>query len=283
MKKKAVIIILGGLLLVTFFFSLFTLDEREQAVITQFGKAVRIVKQAGLHFKLPFIQEVITFDRWILEYDAEPTEVYTKDKKSIVIDNFAKWRINDPLEFLKSVRSVHEAQSRLDDIIYSELRAEVSKNTLEEVIREKRSAIMEAITQKSNEKALRYGMEIVDVRIKRADLPPENEQHVFERMRAEREREAKRYRSEGEEKALEIKAEADKEVVLIKASAYEEAEKIKGEGDREAIRIYGQVFARSPRFFTFLRTLEAYKKVFTKDTTVILSTESELFKYLKKE
>jgi len=251
-------------------------------IILQLGEPVKVIKEPGLKMKIPFIQKIVRFDKRFLEYDAAPREIITADKKTLVVDNYARWRITKPLEVYKTVRDVKGALSRLDDIVYSQLREELGIHTLSEVVSTRRSRIMRNVLEKSAAKLKSFGIEIVDVRIKRAELPKENEKAVFGRMRAEREREAKRYRSEGEEEAQKIRSSADRDKEIILAQAYKKAQIIKGEGDAMAIKIYAEAFQKDPEFFDFIRSLEAYEKSLTSDaTTMILSTDSEFFRYLK--
>lgn len=278
--KKGTIIILLVIILIGVNMALFTVDETNLAIITQLGKYVRTVKEAGLHLKIPLIQTVHYFEKRILEYDASPAEILTKDKKNLVVDNYARWQIIDPLKFYQTVRNEVGAQARLDDIVYADLREELARHNLSEIIDARREGIMETVFKRSEEKARQYGIKIIDVRIKRADLPQEVEESVYARMKAERERIAKKYRSEGEEEAAKIRAETDKEKVIILANAYKEAQKAKGEGDAQAIKIYAQAFEKDPEFYDFLRTLETYKKTIDKETTFVLRSDSELFKYI---
>lgn len=261
---------------------LFTVDQTESVLLVQLGKPVRVIHDPGLHVKVPFVQQVIFFDNRILEYDAAAKGIITRDKKNLVVDNYAKWRIKDPLKFYQTMRNEFGAQARLDDIIYSNLRAELGKYDLIQMVAENRSQIMEAVTLDTNRKALSYGIEVVDVRIKRADLPPENEKHVYDRMKAEREQEAKRYRSEGEEAAMKIKAEADKEKTIILAEANRKSQELKGEGDAAATKIYAEAFQKDPEFFEFIRSMEAYKKSLPDRTLLLIGPESEFFRFLKK-
>jgi membrane protease subunit HflC len=262
-------------------FSVFTVSERQQAVVTQLGKPVRVVKDPGLHFKIPFLQQVTYFDDRLLDYDSAPTEVVTKDKKTLVVDNYSRWRIVDPLRFLQTVRDENGAQARLDDIIYSELRLELGLHTLNEIVAQKRREIFRKVTGRSNKKAKEYGIEVLDVRVKRADLPAENEKAVYDRMRAERQRIARQYRSEGKEQALRIRAETDKLRTIMLADAYEQEQRLRGEGDAEAIRIYAEAFQSDPEFYAFLRTLEAYRKSLKENTTVILPPDTQFLRFLK--
>ncbi len=260
--------------------ALFTIDETEQAIITQLGKYVRTVSEPGLNFKVPFLQSVHKFEDRVLEYDAAAAPVITSDKKHLVIDNYARWKIVDPLKLYQTVRDESGAQARLDDIVFSELREEVARHTLTEIISVNRETIMEKVHKQCDEKAREYGIEVIDVRIKRADLPSEVARSVYARMKAERERIAKKYRSEGEEEAVKIRATTDKVKTILLAEAYREAEKVRGEGDAGAITIYAEAFEKDPEFYAFIRTLEAYERSLGRDTTVILPSDSEFFQYL---
>jgi membrane protease subunit HflC len=259
----------------------FMVDETKQAIVVQLGKPVSGVKGPGLHFKIPFIQDVIEFERRLLDYDASPAEILTADKKTLVVDNYAKWKVIDPLLFYQRVRNVRGAQSRLDDIIFAELRVELGRHLMAEIINTRRSEIMEAVTKRSDSQAKAYGISVADVRIKRADLPQENERAVFGRMKAEREREAKRYRSEGQEAALRLRAEADRERTVILAEAYRQAETLRGQGEAEATRIYAEAFGYDPEFYAFLRSLESYRKSMDEKTTLVLSPNDEFLKFMK--
>ncbi len=280
MKRGHVIAIIVVLLLLIGRSFLFVVDEKTQVVITQFGKPVRTVQEPGLNFKLPYpIQQVNKYDDRLLEYDSAPTDIITKDKKNLVIDNYSRWRIAEPLKFLQAVRDENGAQSRLDDIVYSMLRVELGNYDLLDIVAKEREEIMDTVTVMCNRRALEYGIEVIDVRIKRGDLPEENEKAVFERMRAERLRIANQYRSEGEEEATKIRAQTDKEKVIILAQAYRAAQEIKGEGDARAAAIYADAFSRDPAFYQFVRTLEAYEKSIDEGTTIVLSPEAEFFEY----
>lgn len=260
----------------------FTVNEVEQVVVTQFGEPIRVISEPGLYYKMPDpIQKTTKFDRWLLDYDSNPEPIYTKDKKILVLDNYARWRIADPLVFMRALRTKAEGLARLDDIIYSEVRKELGQHTLSEIVSENREALMRLVTQRSDEAARSYGIEVLDVRIKRADLPPENEAAVFDRMRAERAREAKTYRSEGEEQALTIRAETDLEASRILAEAEEEAQRIRGQGDAEALRIYAEAYTGARKFYEFTRTLEAYEKALNEKTHIVLPADGDFFKLLK--
>jgi len=282
MKKGTLLIILIAVILFLANLSLFIVDETKQAIVLQFGKPIRAIKEPGLNWKVPFIQNVVFFEDRLLVYDAAPTEIITKDKKTLIVDNYARWKIIDPLEFLQTVHDLIGAQARLDDIIYSELRVDLGLFDMSEIVSERREGIMKRVTEISNEKANTYGIQIIDVRIKRVDLPPENEKYIFDRMRAERERIAKQYRAEGQEESAKIIAETEREKTVILAEAYKTAQNLKGEGEAEAIKIYAESFNQDPEFYKFYRTLEAYRKTFKDKTTVLLSTDSDFLKYLSK-
>ena len=271
------LIIIALIVAVAYSQTVVIVDETQQVVITEFGKPIKVIEDPGLTFKLPIIQEAHYFENRLLEYDAEPTEVITADKKTMVLDNYAQFRIVDPLLFLQTVATEGGAQSRLDDLIYSEIRVEVGRFVLHEIVATHRRQIMAEVTQRCDELAREFGMEVVDVRIKRADLPPENEQAVFDRMEAERGREAKKYRSEGQEEAAKIRADADKESQILLAEAYKAAEEIRGSGDAEAIRIYADAFNKDPEFYSFIRSLDAYRVSLQGEKVLILSPEQSSF------
>ncbi len=260
---------------------LFTVSEVEQVVVTQFGKPKRVITAAGLHYKMPFIEKITVFDRRLLDYDSAADPIFTKDKKILLLDNYARWRIVDALLFMQALRTEDEALARLDDIIYSELRKELGQHELTEVVSENREAIMDTVANRSASAALVYGIEIVDVRVKRADLPPENEAAVYNRMRAERDREAKAYRSEGEEQALKIRAETDLESASIRAAAYEKAQGTRGKGDAEALSIYAAAYRNAEEFYEFTRTLEAYETSLDEKTILVQPADTDFFRFLK--
>jgi membrane protease subunit HflC len=259
----------------------FIVDVTQTAIVVQLGKPVQTATEPGLYMKVPFIQEVTYFDKRLLDYDSEPQDVITQDKKTLLLDNFAKWRIVDPLKVYQNFQSQRGALQRLHDIIYSELRVELGRHDLLEIVSTGRAELMKIVTQRSNEKASAYGIEIQDVRIKRADLPEQNEKAVFARMQAERERQAKQYRAEGAEEAQKIRSEAEKDKEILLAEAYKESEELRGGGDAKAFRIYADAYRQDPRFFEFTRSMEAYKKTFKDKSTLVMSPDSEFFRYLK--
>jgi membrane protease subunit HflC len=286
MTRKTTILIAamaGGLLLV--YLTFYTTRETEFALITQFGRPVRTVVNAGLHVKWPF-QSILRFDRRLRVYNPRPAEFLTRDKKNLVIENYVVWRIDDPDRFVKSVGDTASAEMRLHDIIWSGLSAALGSLDLESLIsasadKVKTASMLDLLTTQADRTALgQYGIRVVDVRIKRLNLPEQNKQSVFARMRAERERIAMQYRAEGEEQALVIRATADREKEGILSAAYKDAEKVRGEGDAEATRIYGQAYSKNPHFYKLVRTLESYKKVLDDKTTIILNSDSALLKVL---
>jgi len=216
-----------------------------------------------------------------LDYDSSAQDVITQDKKTLLLDNFAKWRIVDPLKVYQNFQSQRGALQRLHDIIYSELRVELGRHDLAEIVSSTRADIMQVVSKRANEKASVYGIEIQDVRIKRADLPEQNEKAVFARMQAERERQAKQYRAEGAEEAQKIRSEAEKDREIILAQAYKESEELRGGGDAKAFHLYAGAYRQDPAFFAFTRSMDAYKATFKDKSTLVMSPDSEFLRYLK--
>jgi membrane protease subunit HflC len=260
----------------------FVVDQTERAIVLQLGKPVGNADyEPGLHFKLPFVQNVIFFDSRVLEYDAPAAEILTQDKKNMVVDNFSRWRIVNPLLFYQKVRNVQGGLSRIDDIVYSQLRESLGRYTLTEIVAVERSAIMDEVTIKANVLLGEYGIHIIDVRIKRTDLPQENQMAIYGRMKAERERQAKQYRSEGREEATKITTLADRQRAVILADARRAAEAARGEGEAAATAVYAQALSQDPDFYEFVRTMDAYKKTMKDQTQFVLTPQSEFFKYLQ--
>ncbi len=261
----------------------FTVREDRQVVVTRFGKPVRDIRDPGLYYRVPFIDQITTFDKRLLEYDASPTEIITLEKKTLVVDNFSRWRIIDPLLFLQTVRNEVGAQARLDDIIYSELRLELGRKDLLEIVATHRAELMRLVTKESDRKARAYGIQIVDVRLKRTDLPQENLNAIFGRMKAERQRIARQYRSEGKEEAQKIRAETDRERDILLAKAYEQEQEIRGVGDAKSIETTARAFGQAPDFYAFLKSMEVYRDTLKKKTTLILPADSAFLKFLQSE
>ena len=304
MKDKKILLLL--LFIFAVFSSAYILDETQQAVITQFGKPVKVEKEAGLHFKIPFIQQVHYFPKNILEWDGDPGQIPTKDKTFIWVDTFARWRIADPLKFFQTVNNEIAAQARLDDIIDSAVRNVISSYPLIETVRLSnrkldtfemvlgkelklqlphvnvgRQGILNLIKKQAAPKLKDFGIELVDVDIKRVNYIEQVRRAVYARMIAERKRIAEKFRSEGRGEARRIEGEMEKELKRIMSEAYEKSQQIKGRADAEAARIYAEAYSKDPKFYSFLKSLEAYKKVLNKKTVLILSTDAELLKYLK--
>jgi membrane protease subunit HflC len=259
----------------------FTIGEWEQGMIVQFGNPKHILKDPGLYFKLPMVQNLTRFDKRVLTTDARTAEYLTLDKKRVLVDHVSRWRIAEPLDFFRSVRDVQRATARLDDLISARLRQQTAQHNFLDLIREKREDIMAVVTKDTREAAKSFGIEVLDVRVKRLDLPQEVQASVFARMRAERERIAKRYRAEGHEQAQEIRAGADREREVIVATAYETSQQLSGEGDAQAAAIYAQAFGQDEEFYSFTRRLQAYEKILGNGTTLVLRPDSELLNYLQ--
>jgi len=288
MERSVVTLIVAiaiGLLILNSVF--FEVKETEQVVITQFGKPVKVIREAGLYAKVPDpVQSIRRFDKRLLLYDVKPSEYLTADKKNIILNMYAAWQIVDLRTFLASVRERRTAEILLADVISAEVGAAIGKIPLsalvsinpEEVIVD---SIMAVVTDNCRERALKnYGIDVKHVKMKQLQLPEQNLESVFQRMRAERQRMAKQYRSEGDEEAIKIRAEADKQKRTMMAQAYREAETIKGEGEAEAARIYATAFSQDPKFYKLVRTLQAYEVFLNEKTTVVLSTDSELLRLL---
>jgi modulator of FtsH protease HflC len=258
----------------------YIVDEKNQVILTQVGRYLRTVRDPGLYTKIPFYQSATHFDKRILVSDPSPGEYLTLDQKRLVADPVTRWRIDDPLAFFTSVREEGGARARLDDIVFSEMRAELANFEFDKIISTERESIMARVSQRAAERAKGFGIEVVDVRLKRADLPEQVQASVFARMQAERSRIAARYRSEGAESAARIRADADRERTVILARAYEENQKLRGAGEAGATTIYAQNFSQDPEFYAFVRSLEAYERLLGADSSLVLSSESDLFRYL---
>ncbi len=282
MKQNGLIL---GLVLVASLMStsMFTVHLTQTAVLLELQKPKEIITEPGLYFKIPIMQKVRYFSKQLLDNDSPPTEVITRDKKNLLIDNFSLYRITDPLKFLETVRTENGARARLDDIVYSELRVEIGTHDLHDIVTENREKIMAVVTKEANKKSAEYGIEMADVRIKRIDLPPEIANSIFNRMRTERQRIAMEYRSEGKEESTKIRAETDKEKTILIAQAYKQEQTVRGEGDGQATKIYAEAFEKDPKFYSFIRSMEAYKQSLKADTTILLSEDSEFLRFLNKQ
>ncbi len=270
-------VVVVGLLVAAF--ALFTVGERQSALVLQFGNPKASITEPGLHFKKPFIQNVKYFESRVLDFDDEARTYVTSDKKNLIIDSYAKWRIEQPLQFYITVQNELSAQSRLGDLIRSNLREEIGKRNLQETVSGERRQVMKNLTDAVSRQAGNLGIEVLDVRIKRTDLPKENEKAVYDRMAAEREREAREYRAEGAEKAEEIMAQADRRRSEILAEARREAEEIKGQADASATEIYNQAYSLDPEFFALFRSLQSYEMSFAGGEIMVLSPDSEYFRF----
>lgn len=278
-----IVVILVAVAVFVVFNALFIVDQRQQALITQFGDPVRIVKEPGLAYKTPFIQTVIFFDKRILELDVPPEEVIASDRRRIVVDAFARYRISDPLRYYQSVRIESVARQRLSSILSSSLRGVLGQKALAALLTSERTIMMRSIRDQMRAEAAGLGIEVVDVRIRRADLPKENLESVFGRMQTERQREAAGIRASGDEEAQRIRATAEKEVTIIKAEATRKSDILRGEGEAERNRILGEAYGRDPEFFQFYRTLKAYEQSMSgNNTTMVISPDSPFFKYFDK-
>ena len=279
MTRIIIVILLIGITMIGLN-GLFTMNEKQQGLVLQFGEPKRVVQDSGLNFKIPLIQNVVRYDKRILEYDLPIEEVIAVDKKRMLIDSFTRFKITDPLEFYKTVGSESNVRNRLNSNVISSLRRVVGTVTLDELLSEERSDIMERIRDEVNNEASRFGIKIVDVRIRRADLPEANSQAIYERMISERVREAKEFRAKGSEIAQKIRAEADKEKTVILAEATRTSEILRGEGESKAISIYANAFEKDSDFYSFYRSMQAYGNVLGEDgTTMILSPDSEFLEF----
>ena len=264
-------------------FSVFTVDEREKAIMFRLGEIVRTDFEPGLHFKMPLVNNVRKFDARILTMDAPPERYLTSEKKNVIVDSFVKWRIKDVAKYYTTMGGDEtRANMRLAQIIKDGMRGEFGKRTIQEAVSAERSQIMEVLLAQAKRQAAPFGIEIVDVRIKRIDLPPEVSTSVYRRMEAERARVAAEFRSRGAEAAERIRADADRQREIILAEAYRDAQTIKGEGDAKAAAIYAEAFGKDPEFYSLYKSLSAYRRVFdSKDDILVLEPESEFFRYFK--
>ncbi|MDX8377329.1 MAG: protease modulator HflC [Mariprofundales bacterium] len=277
------LLFIGAIIAFLLSLTAFVVDERQQAMVLKFGKPQKVIQDTGLHFKLPW-ENVKLFDSRLLVSDSAPNEVITKDKKSIIVDNYTRWRILDPLLVYQNARDEDGIAMRMEDVVRGKVRELLGQHTLAEIVsggeqENLRVKLMQSIQKRANEAVKEFGIEVVDVRIKRAELPQENSEAVFQRMKAERQRKAKEYRSEGEEVAREIRAEADKERKTLVAEADKKAEIIHGSADAEAIKIYLSAHTQDPEFYAFMRSLEAYRNSVGENTRIILSPDSEFFSF----
>ncbi len=273
-------LVLLGLAAFVAYLTLFTVSQTEQALVLEFGKPKRVITEPGLKYKVPFIQNVEFFDKRILDIDTASQEVIASDKKRLVVDAFARYKIVDPLLFFQSLRDERIASARIGAILEASLRRVLGGSTFTSVVRDKRESLMKTIAAQVNDEASPFGVQIVDVRIKRVDLPEANMQAIYRRMQTERQREAAEFRAEGEGAARRIRGTADRQVTVIKADATGESERIRGAGDAERNRIFADAFGQDPDFFAFYRSMQAYEMAFKAgDTRLLLSPDSQFFRF----
>jgi membrane protease subunit HflC len=281
--NRTILIVIGAIVIalgIVVTSAAFIVHQTEQAIVLQFGDPKRVVQTPGLHFKLPFIQNVTYFDNRILDFAPPQEEIIAADQKRLVVDSFVRYRIADPLEFYKAVGSELAARGRLAGIISAALRRAVGNTTLSSVLSNERNAIMQTIRADTNEAAVRLGLDVVDFRIRRADLPQANAEAIYQRMQSEREREAREFRAQGAEIAQRIRARAERERTVLLAESQRQSQVLRGEGDANAIRIYAEAFGRDMEFFSFYRSMEAYRQALRADsTTLVLSPDSDFFSY----
>ncbi|RIZ68749.1 MAG: protease modulator HflC [Methylococcales bacterium] len=283
MTQNKILVGLAGLLLLGGM-SVFSVSQTEKAIKFRLGEIVKNDYDPGLHFKIPFINNIKKFDARIQTMDAKPERFLTAEKKNVIVDSFVKWRIGNVSTFYTTVAGdIDQANLRLDQIIKDAFRSEFSKRNIKQLISTDRSAIREILTNNSKAVAAELGMEIVDVQVMRIDLPPEVSSSVFRRMEAERERVAREFRSQGAEAAERIRADADRQRVVTLANAFRDAEKLRGEGDAASAEIYSTAYGADAEFFTFYRSLNAYKKAFTNSSLMVLDPDSDFFRYFNKQ
>jgi len=274
------LLIVGVGAIVLLLASLFTVHQSQQALVLQFGEPRRVITQPGLHFKLPFVQNVLYYERRVLNLDPPTQRVLLSDQKPLLVDSYARFRIVEPLRFYQAVRTEATAASRLDNIVNATMRGVLGNVTLASVLSEERVTIMNDIRQQVNEEVRRFGIEIVDVRIRRSDLPDETSQAVYDRMKSEREREAAEFRAQGFEQAQRIRASADREATVIRAEATRESEILRGQGEGQRTRILGEAFGRDAGFFEFYRSMQAYVEAIRSDNSLlVLPPDNDFFRY----
>lgn len=279
-NKTKKILIIATIVMILFSGSIFTLDQRQQVLILQFGEPIRVIKTPGIKFKLPLLQDAIFFDKRIIDLDISDQEVIASDQKRLIINAFAKYKIVDPLKFYTTVNNTYGLASKLSGILDSSLRQVIGEATLSEMLTEDRSNIMDKIKDVVSQESEIFGVEIVDVRIMRADLPKENSDAIFARMQTEREKEAREIRANGAEQADKIRAEADKQKTILLAEAKKKADLARGNGEAEAIKIYANSYGKDPEFADFYRSMNAYKEALkSENTKMVISPDSDFFKY----
>lgn len=283
MKKNLHLILFAlGVAVIVASQSFYIVSQPEQAIVLQFGNPVRLVQDSGLKIKVPFIQNVVFYDKRLLNLEPPAQQVVLKDKKRLDVDTFSRYKIISPLTFYKTVRNEYQAQNRLQEIVNSSARNVLATVTLKELLSDKRTDIMKRISEAVKTDAAQLGVEVADVRIRRADLPVQVSQAINDRMKTERIREAKGYRATGEKEAQKTRAEADKKATITVATAEKQAQQIKGEGDRKATEIWNNTIGADAEFYAFYRSLEAYRNSFDEETSLVLAPEGEFFKFFSK-
>src|SRR5688572_16612440 len=276
----ALLIICVGLAVVGIYSSAFIVHQNEQALVLRFGEPKRVVNSPGLNWKVPLVDTVEIYDKRILDLDSQPQEVTASDQKRLVVDSYARYKIVDPLKFYQTLRYEEGVKSRLGPIIDSAMRRVLGASSFQDVVRDKREDLMKRIAKQVNKEGNDFGLEVVDVRIKRADLPEQNSKSVFDRMRAERQREAAEFRAQGTAEANRIKATADREATVIRAEATRKGEETRGAGDAERNKIYAEAYTKDQEFFEFYRSMQAYENgLKSEDTRLLISPDSDFFKY----
>ncbi len=284
---KTILLVVVVFIIVLLSSMLFTVDQTEYVVVTQFGRPVKAITSPGLSWKLPDpIQSIQRYDNRLKVYSPRTAEFLTRDKKNIMVESFVTWRIQDPVVYMKTLKTFTNAQERLDDVVFSELGVSLGRYALDNLVNVIEDSLrlpemMAEVQQTTDKKLADYGIRLTDMRVKVLNFPEKNKQSVFQRMQAEREKMARLYRSQGTEESSKIRATANKEKTIILSAAYEKAEKIKGKGDAMAIKIYADAFQRDPRFYEFTRSLQAYEKFIDKNTTIVLPSDAGLLKYLQ--
>jgi membrane protease subunit HflC len=275
-----IIVLFVAVLVVLAYGSLFTVHQTRQALVVRFGDTKRVITEPGLQWKVPIVDTVITFDKRIVDLENAAQEVFASDQRRLVIDAFARYRIIDALKFYQTVTNIEGANSRLSSLLNAALRRVLGEATLIHVVRDERATLMARVRDQLDREARAFGIEVVDVRIRRADLPEQNSQAVYQRMQTERQRQAASNRGEGSQKSQEIRAKADRDVTVIVAEAQSRGEQIRGEGDAERNRIFAEAFSKDPDFFAFYRSMQAYEAgLRANDTRLVLRPDSDFFKY----
>ena len=275
-----VLLVIALVLLIISYSAFYTVYQTQQALVVQLGKPVRVVTDPGLHMKFPLLESVITFDRRILDLEAQPQELIASDQKRLLVDAFARYRIVDVLKFYQTLTSIEGAKSQLGNLMNSALRRVLGEASFQDVVKDKRTQLMARIREQVDRDAEVYGVSVVDVRIRRADLPEANSQAVYQRMQTERQREAAEFRAQGAQRGQEIRAKADRDVTVLIADATSKAEQTRGEGDAERNRIFADAFNRDKDFFSFYRSMQAYENAFQhNDTRMLLKPDSEFFRF----